>query len=64
VKKKREAKAMKIWWVTIAYLAITGGSLGMIAFATEFPFSPRVKDLEHSDVKALGLFSGYQVWLY
>jgi hypothetical protein len=49
--------------VSLAYVLVVCGSIGMIIFATKFPLSSRNKDLRHSEERFLGL-NGYQVWLY
>ena len=54
-----------IIWVTVvaaSYVFIILGSLGMIAFATQFPFSTRIKDLVDADEKFLCM-NGYTIWL-
>ena len=55
---------MKVW-LTVAYLTVMMGSLGLLGLVTEFSSSP-TKPWEWKFVieKALGLFDGYQVWLY
>lgn len=47
----------------LSYGVVIIGSIGMICFATKFPLSGRIKDLELESVSArfLGL-NGYQVW--
>jgi hypothetical protein len=46
---------------SISYLSIIFGSIGMILFATRFPLSSSIKDLELAEERILGL-NGYQVW--
>lgn len=48
-------------FMTISYVAIICGSFGMMAFATRFSFSNRIKDLELLPERFLGL-NGYRVW--
>lgn len=49
--------------LSLSYAFMILGSLGMIIFATKFPFSTRIKDLKNSEVKFLWL-NGYQVWMF
>lgn len=46
---------------SLGFLFIVLGSLGMIGFATKFPFSTRIKDLKRHPARWLGL-NGYHVW--
>jgi hypothetical protein len=46
----------------LGYLSIIIGSVGMIFFATRFPFSTRIKDLQSVKERLFGIFNGYQVW--
>jgi len=48
---------------TMSGVLIVIGSVGMILFATKFPFSTRIRDLELSPERLLGM-NGYQVWKY
>jgi len=49
--------------VSCSYILIILGSVGMILFATKFPFSANIKDLKHVTGKVLQL-NGYQVWMF
>ncbi|MCZ6758853.1 MAG: hypothetical protein O7D29_00545 [Gemmatimonadetes bacterium] len=49
--------------VTVSGLLVVLGSIGMIVFATRFPFSTRIRDLESTPERVCGL-NGYQVWKY
>jgi hypothetical protein len=44
-------------------LLVVLGTSGMVLFATRFPFSTRIRDLELAKERACGL-NGYQVWKY
>jgi hypothetical protein len=48
---------------SISYLLIILGSLGMMFFATKFPFCTRIRDLEGESERLIGL-NGFQVWKY
>ena len=48
----------------VGYLFIIVGSIGMICFATKFPLSTRIKDLESSPERLLRYLNGYQVWVW
>jgi len=48
--------------MSISYILIILGSIGMILFATKFPFSTRIQDLTFSKVKYMGL-NGYHFWV-
>jgi hypothetical protein len=48
---------------SISYLLIILGSLGMMFFATRFPLSSRIKDLEYAQERFVGL-NGFQIWKY
>lgn len=48
---------------TVSYALVILGSIGMVVFASRFPFSTRIKDLETSSATFCGL-NGYQVWFY
>lgn len=47
--------------ITVSYISIICGSIGMMVFATRFSFSSRIKDLELMPERFLGL-NGYRVW--
>ena len=49
--------------ISLSYIFVILGSVGMIIFATKFPFSTRIQDLKYADEKILGL-NGYQVWMF
>jgi hypothetical protein len=49
--------------LTASYLLIIFGSFGMVLFATRFPFSTSIRQLEHVQERLCGL-NGYQVWKY
>ena len=49
--------------LTTSYALVAVGSLAMIAFATRFPLSSRIRDLELAPERFWGL-NGYQVWKY
>jgi len=49
--------------LSTSYLLVTAGSAGMVLFATRFPFSTRIRDLELVGDRVLWL-NGYQVWKY
>lgn len=48
---------------TISGLLVVLGSIGMVVFATRFPFSTRIRDLELTGER-VGRLNGYQVWKY
>jgi hypothetical protein len=48
---------------SISYLLIILGSVGMMFFATKFTFSTRIRDLEYTNERLIGL-NGFQVWKY
>lgn len=49
--------------VTVSAFLVVVGSIGMVVFATRFPFSTRIRDLESTMERVCGL-NGYQVWKY
>lgn len=49
---------------TLGYVFIIIGCIGMIRFATKFPLSTRIKDLESAPQRLLRYLNGYQVWLW
>jgi hypothetical protein len=49
--------------ITVSGLLVVLGSIGMVAFATRFPFSSRIRDLELTPERVCGL-NGYEVWKY
>ncbi len=49
--------------LTPSYLLVIAGSVGMVLFATKFPFSTTIKDLELAPERLCG-FNGHQVWKY
>ena len=49
--------------LSISYLLVILASIGMLLFATKFPFSTNIRDLELAQERVLGL-NGYQVWKY
>ncbi len=55
---------MKVWFLTIAYMAIVGGSLGMMEFARQFSGTTQLWEAHFLEKKVMGLFNGYQVWSY
>jgi hypothetical protein len=52
---------IRIVYISLSYLAIIFGSIGMIFFATKFPFSTSIRDLKLVTERFLGL-NGYIVW--
>lgn len=51
----------RIVYMSLSYLSIICGSMGMMFFATKFPFSTNIKQLKFAPERFLGL-DGYQVW--
>lgn len=49
-------------FVSLSYIFIITGSIGMMVFATKFPFSTKMKDLKYASERFLGL-NGYGVWM-
>ncbi len=49
--------------MSFSYVFIILGSIGMIIFATKFPFSTSIKDLRIKGEKFIGL-NGCQVWIW
>lgn len=49
---------------TLGYVFIIIGSIGMICFATRFPFSTKIKELKSAPERLLRCLNGYQVWLW
>lgn len=47
---------------TISYGLVIIGSIGMIKFASKFPFSTHIADLKLAKERLFGL-DGYQVWV-
>ena len=47
--------------VSLSFISIILGAIGMMIFATRFTFSTRIKDLQLVEEKIFGL-DGYQVW--
>ena len=48
--------------VSLSYVLIMLGSVGMILFATKFPFSTRIQDLTLSERRLFGL-NGFHFWI-
>jgi hypothetical protein len=48
--------------ISLSYILVIIGSVGMILFSTKFPFSTRIKDLSLTNHRLLGL-DGFQVWI-
>lgn len=48
--------------ISLSYILIVIGSVGMILFSTKFPCSTRIKDLSSTNHRLLGL-DGFQVWI-
>jgi hypothetical protein len=54
------------WWnlvVVASYLSIIAGSVGMMVYATKFPFSTRPDDFVFDSTTFLGL-KGDAVWVW
>jgi hypothetical protein len=49
--------------LTFSYLLIVAGSIGMVLFATKFPFSTSIRELVFASERLFG-FNGHQVWKY
>lgn len=47
--------------VSLSFISIMLGAIGMIIFATRFTFSTRIKDLQLAEENIFGL-NGYQIW--
>ncbi len=48
--------------VSLSFISMILGAIGMIIFATRFPFSTRIKDLQLAEERIFGL-DGYQLWM-
>ena len=48
--------------VSLSFISMILGAIGMIIFATRFHFSTRIKDLQLAEERIFGL-DGYQVWM-
>ena len=48
---------------TCSYLFVIAGSVGMVLFATKFPFSTSLWELAFAKERLAGL-NGHQVWKY
>ena len=48
--------------VSLSFISIIIGAIGMIIFATRFHFSTRIKDLQLAEERIFGL-DGYQLWM-
>ena len=49
--------------LTISYLLVIMGSIGMMVFAVKFSFSTSIFQLKNTSERFLW-FDGYQVWIY
>jgi hypothetical protein len=49
--------------LTCSYLLIVAGSIGMVLFATKFPFSTSIRELVFASERLFS-FNGHQVWKY
>jgi hypothetical protein len=45
--------------LSLSFLLVFLGSIGMIQFATRFPLSTRIKDLEYGHERLCGLYNYY-----